>query len=104
MYAASVHQTKGNHNYFLIVFLMLIGVFVIMEMSILSNIGTKGEELSIIKNSQNVLKEENEILKARVLALKSNNSVLQGLEQKADIQIKPINVLNPDLLDISAQQ
>lgn len=82
---------------------MLLSVFAGLQLYILSNLGTKGQELSDIKYSQNIFKVENEILKAKVLALKSNQAVLEGLTNHVEVGVKPINFLSPDLNNISAQ-
>ena len=96
-------KVAAKHNYFIILVLFLAAVFVTMQLYILSNLGTKGEELSLIKNSQNTIKIENEILRARVLALKSNQAVLDGLNNHSEVVIRPLNFLNPDLNNIAAQ-
>lgn len=94
---------QPKHNYFIRIFLFLLFVVIALQLYILSNIGTKGEELSLIKNSQSTIKIENEILKAKVMALKSNQSVLDGLGDHVEVITKPINFLDPANSNISAQ-
>jgi len=91
----------SKHNYFIIIFLILISVFVVLQLYILSSLGTKGQELSDIKTSQSTIKVENEILKAKVLALKSNQAVLEGLNNNVKVEVKPINFLSPDINNIA---
>jgi hypothetical protein len=92
-----------KHGLFLKVFVVLISCGVVIQLYIMSSIGTKGEELSLIKNSQNTIRVENEILKAKVMALKSNQAVLDGLNNHVEVIIKPINFLDPEVAQISAQ-
>jgi len=94
---------QPKHNYFIKIFLFLLFVVIAMQLYILSSIGTKGEELSYIKNTQSNIKIENEILKARVMALKSNQAVLEGLDDHVEVITKPINFLDPLTNPISAQ-
>jgi len=93
----------SKHNYFLIIFFILLSVFVGLQLYILSNLGTKGQELSDIKSTQGIIKVDNEILKAKVFALKSNQAVLDGLNNHVNVEVKTINFLNPDLNNIAAQ-
>jgi hypothetical protein len=50
-----------------------------------------------------MIRVENEILKARVMALKSNTAVLEGLNNHVEVVTKPINFLDPQTIQISAQ-
>ena len=93
----------SKHNYFLMIFFILVFIFAGLQLYILSNVGTKGQELSNIKSSQSAIKIENEILKAKVLALKSNQAVLDGLSNHVNVEVKAINFLSPDLNNIAAQ-
>jgi len=94
---------KTKHSLFLKIFIILISCAVIVQLSFSSTIGTKSEDLSIIKNSQNMIRVENEILKAKVMALKSNTAVLDGLNNHVEVVTKPINFLDPQTVQISAQ-
>jgi hypothetical protein len=93
----------SKHNYFLMIFFILIFVLAGLQLYFLSNVGTKGQELSEIKTSQSTIKVENEILRSKVLALKSNQAVLDGLNNHVNVEVKPINFLSPDLNNIAAQ-
>lgn len=92
-----------KHGLFLKISIVLILTGVILQLSILSSIGIKGEDLSAIKYSQKIIREENEILKAKVMALKSNQAVLDGLNNHIEVVTKPINFLDPQTAQISAQ-
>jgi hypothetical protein len=85
------------------IFLILIFLLASMQLYFLSSVGTKGQELSNIKSSQGTLKVENEILRSKVLALKSNQAVLDGLNNHVDVEVKAINFLSPDQNNIAAQ-
>jgi hypothetical protein len=89
-------------NNWLLSFAFLLGVFVIMQLYLLTNVGTKGQELSDIRNQQNEIKIENEILKAKILELRSNKVVLEGLAYDDELQQKELRSLDPDALSISA--
>jgi Tfp pilus assembly protein PilO len=92
-----------KHNLFFKVLFILILSLVVIQLAILSDVGTKGERLGQIKNSQSLIKVENEILKAKVMALKSNQAVLDGLNNHVDVITKPINFIDPEVAKISAQ-
>jgi len=92
-----------KHKVFLKILAILIFSGVVIQLNIISSVGTKGEDLSKIKNSQNVIRVENEILKAKVMALKSNQAVLDGLNNRVEVVTKPINFLDPQIAQISAQ-
>ena len=92
-----------KNNLFLKISVILLLTGVVLQLYFLSSIGTKGEELSTIKNSQSIIRVENEILKAKVMALKSNQAVLDGLNNHIEVVTKPINFLDPQTAQISAQ-
>ena len=100
-----MEQSNKNlkRNYFLFICFCLLSVFVFLQLAFLTNLGTKGQELSDIKSSQSIIKIENEILKAKVLAAKSNQAVLNGLNNHVNVEVKAINYLNPDVNIISSQ-
>lgn len=64
--------------------------------------GTKGQELSDIRTQQSNLKIENEILKAKILELRSNKVVLEGLAGDDNLKQKDLKLIDPDTLSISA--
>ena len=97
------NNPSPKHGLFLKIFIILLLTGVVMQLYILSSIGTKGEDLSVIKNSQSIIRVENEILKAKVMALKSNQAVLDGLNNHIEVVTKPINFLDPQTAKISAQ-
>lgn len=80
----------------------LIVVFIVIQLFLLTNVGTKGKQLSEIRTRQNELKIENEILKAKIMELRSNKLVLEGLS--TDVKLKQLEpkLLDPDELKISA--
>lgn len=81
----------------------LTAIFVIMQLYLLTNVGTKGEELSNIRNEQKAIRVENEMLKAQVLELRSNQVVLSGLETRAQVEAKRISVIDPEEFNVAAQ-
>lgn len=81
----------------------LVAVFVVLSLYLLTNVGTKGEELSYVRNQQKAIKVENEILKAKVLELRSNQEVLAGLESRAKVETKKIAVIDPIEFNVAAQ-
>ena len=82
----------------------LVLLFIIIQLFMLTNVGTKGKELSDIRNKQNELKIENEILKAKIMELRSNKLVLEGLSTDDKLkQIEP-RMLDPNEFNISAMQ
>jgi len=64
--------------------------------------GTKGQELNDIRTQQSNLKIENEILKAKILELRSNKVVLEGLAGDDNLKQKELKMIDPDTLSISA--
>jgi hypothetical protein len=94
---------ETRHVLFLKILIVFVLIFVAIQLYRLSSLGTKGEDLSIIKNSQSQIKVENEILKARVMALKSNQAVLDGLNNRVEVVTKPLNFLDPQIGQVSAQ-
>lgn len=84
--------------------IVLVLVFIVIQLFMLTNVGTKGKELSDIRSRQNELKIENEILKAKIMELRSNKLVLEGLSTDEKLrQIEP-RLIDPDELKISAMQ
>lgn len=83
---------------------LLLIILISAQLFVLTSVGIKGQELSMMRNSQNQLKVENEILKAKILELRSNKVVLEGLSNDNNLQQKNINFLNPDDLSISAME
>lgn len=94
---------KLKHNYFFVALFLLLLVFVSMQLYLLTNEGTKGEELNSIRVEQNQIQVENEMLKAKVMQLRSNQMVLTGLEQRAVVEQKSLTVIDPEKFNIAAQ-
>ncbi len=90
-------------NPFYTVIICLATVFISLQLYILTNVGTKGQELANIRNQQSQIKVENEILKARILELRSNQVVIAGLDGKVKVEPKNIAIINPEEFNISAQ-
>lgn len=83
--------------------IILAVVYVTLQLYLLTNVGTKGEELSSIRNQQKAIKVENEILKAQVLELRSNQVVLDGLESRSEVETKKIAIIDPEEFNVAAQ-
>ena len=101
-----MEQPRHNRikaNPFVVFILLLTSIFVSLQLYLLTNVGTKGQELARILSQQSQIKVENEILKARILELKTNSVVISGLEGKVNITPKSIAIINPDEFNISAQ-
>ena len=74
-----------------------------MQLYLLTSEGTKGQELNSIRVEQNQIQVENEMLKAKVMQLRSNQMVLTGLEQRATVEQKSLTVIDPEKFNIAAQ-
>jgi hypothetical protein len=97
------HLHRIRRNYFVISFVVLIVISITLQLYLLTNVGTKGEELNNILNEQTQIKVQNEILKAKIMQLRSNQMVLDGLAQDPNIVAKQLILINPDELNIAAQ-
>src|SRR3972149_5435288 len=95
-------KTKPNNKILLIIFVSLIVLFIALQLYTLSSVGTKGEQVSYLKRKQSEVKIENEIRKAQILELQSNQAVLTGLVDKIPLQEKNIISIDPDFTKISA--
>jgi len=101
MEKSSFNRIKSNP---LVVFIfILLSIFISLQLFLLTNVGTKGQELSNIRNNQSKIKVENEILKARILELRSNQVVISGLDGKVKVEPKNIAIINAEEFNISAQ-
>lgn len=92
-----------KRRFFSVSIIILVTGFVVIQLYLLTNVGTKGEELSKIRSEQNSIKVENEILKAKVLELRSNQEVLSELDTRSDVVAKKISVIDPEEFNIAAQ-
>jgi hypothetical protein len=99
----NLHLRRLGRNYFLTGFMVLIALFVVLQLYLLTNVGTKGEQLSLIRREQSQIKIENEILKAKIMQLRSNQVVLDGLAENPDIVARGVVLIDPDELNIAAQ-
>lgn len=96
-----MQEQKGS---FLIRILIgLVTTFVVMQLYILTSIGTQGERVSAVRTQQSDLKIENEIKRARILELQSNDAIKNTVQ---NLQMYPVKVeyIDVNYLDISAQQ
>lgn len=95
---ATAPNKKNNKLLFSILTIMLI-LFVALQLYTLSNIGTKGEQVSNLKKREAEIKIENEIKRAHILELQSNQAVLNGLNEK--INLVPKNIISIDSSETS---
>jgi cell division protein FtsL len=98
----NLHLSGLTRNNWIISAILLVGVLIFMQLYLLSNMGTKGQELNDIRTQQSNLKIENEILKAKILELRSNKVVLEGLAGDDNLRQKDLKLIDPDTLSISA--
>ena len=78
-------------------------VFVSLQLYVLSSVGTQGARVSDIRDRQAQIKIDNEIKRAKVMELQSNQAVAATVE---NLQMQPtkVNYINPDLVNVAAQQ
>ena len=97
----NLHLSGLTRNNWIISAILLVGILIFMQLYLLSNMGTKGQELNDIRTKQSNLKIENEILKAKILELRSNKVVLEGLAGDDKLKQKDLKLIDPDALSIS---
>ncbi|MCA9383176.1 hypothetical protein KC909_02315 [Candidatus Dojkabacteria bacterium] len=81
----------------------LLIIFVVLQLYILTSVGTQGERVSQVRNEQAEIKIENEITRAKILELQSNGAVAETVE---NLQMNPATVKYIDInyQNISAQE
>lgn len=92
-----------RNRFFVIMISFLTALLITVQLYFLSDVGTKGEELNNIRLRQSELKVENEMLKAKILELRSNKVVLEDLNNRSTVSEKKVDVIDPEILDIKAQ-
>lgn len=78
-------------------------VFIALQLYVLSSVGTQGERVSDIRDKQAQIKIDNEIKRARIMELQSNQAVA-GTVENLQMQPTKVNYINPDLVNVAAQQ
>jgi hypothetical protein len=101
MEQSRLNTIKNNPIVFCV--FVLLTVYVSLQLFLLTSVGSKGQDLANIRNQQGQIKVENEILKAKILELKSNQVVISGLEGKVKIEPKNIAIIKPEEFNIAAQ-
>jgi regulator of replication initiation timing len=83
---------------------LLIMSFFVVQLIVLTSIGTQGEKVKTIRDSQTELKIENEILRARIYEMQSTQEIRKTANE--ELQMKPVDVqyLDLDQLQITAQK
>ena len=81
-------------NWFTIIPLTLISFFFVFQLYVLTNVGDNGQKITQLKNKQSELKIQNEILKAKILDLQTDQAVVLPLTEKVKVEKKAINVID----------
>jgi len=82
---------------------VMIVAFIVIQLSVLTTVGTQGEKISDIRKQQAEIKIQNEIARAKILELQSNPRIQETVSQK--LQLQPVHTvyLDPENRLISAQ-
>lgn len=94
-------QKKRKGSSLMTILISLVIVFVVVQLYVLTTVGTRGEEISSIRAEQATLKIETEIVRAQIHDLKSNSAISETIE---NLQMTPTSVkyIEQDILQISA--
>jgi len=101
MEQSNLKKFKDNPVVFCVV--TLLAIYISMQLYLLTSVGAKGQDLANIRNQQSKIKVENEILKARILELRSNQEVIAGLQGKIKVEPKSIAIIKPEEFNVAAQ-
>jgi hypothetical protein len=89
-----MNTNKKKINWVTILPLSLVAFFFAFQLYVLSNVGDKGEKITQLKHVQSDLKIENEILRAKIMELKTNEAVIGPLADKVTVERKSVNVID----------
>ncbi|MFQ5493215.1 MAG: hypothetical protein ACE5DX_03590 [Candidatus Dojkabacteria bacterium] len=96
-------KTK-KRNLLLKIFLSLIVAFIATQLFVLSSVGTQGEKVSMLRQAQADIKIQNEIKRAQILQLKSNNVIRDTATDRLLMKKSSVKYINPEIKKISAQK
>jgi hypothetical protein len=85
---------KKRVNWITIVPLSLVIFFFSFQLYVLTNVGDKGEKITQLKRQQAELKIDNEIMRAKIMELQTNQAVIGPLNEKVKVERKNINVID----------
>src|SRR5689334_1042230 len=94
---------KLYNNLFLIIFLTLIGIFVVLQLYVLTTVGPQGEHLTYLRNKEEEIKIATEVKTASILKLQSNQAVMEAIADRVQLEPKKVTMINPDQFNISAE-
>jgi hypothetical protein len=86
-------EKKNINNIILVPVFLILSIFAI-QLYMLTNLGDKGEQLTQLMRKQNELKVHNEILRANIRELQTNQAVIPDLNEKVEIVKKDVIIID----------
>ena len=74
-------------------FVLLIAVALILNLGILTVLGSKGEEVTNIRNAQEKQKIANDLLRSELESLKVSSSIESKALNNLDMKVKKVNII-----------
>ena len=93
-YFEAKQKRKLKVNWIIVIPLALIGFIFSFQLFVLTNVGDKGEKITVLKRQQTELKIANDIVKAKIMELQTNQAVVGPLADKIQVEKKTINVID----------